>query len=116
MLGKLPDELSAKMLEKYLSEQTELTEQVNELKRAEMMHDKDRQDVDKFMERIRKYVDVQELTREMCLELIEYVVVYERPEQYGAPRKIDIYYKFISNTLADNRNLYRPQNNVDIII
>ena len=116
MLGRLPDELSAKMLEKYLSEQTELTEQVNKLKRAEMMHDKDRQDVDKFMERIRKYADVQELTREMCLELIEYVVVYERPEQYGAPRKIDIYYKFISNTLADNRNLYRPQNNVDIII
>lgn len=112
MFGRLPDELSAKMLEKYLSEQSELSEKVKELKKAEMIHDKDRQDVEKFMERIRKYVDVQELTREMCLELIEYIVVYDRPEQYGAPRKIHIYYKFISEQLADGRNLYMSQNAV----
>lgn len=94
-------------------EQTELSEQVKELKKVDMLHDKDRQDVEKFLQRIRKYVDVQELTREMCLELIEYIVVYDRPEQYGAPRKIHIYYKFISEQLADGRNLYMPQNAVD---
>jgi len=114
MLGRIPEELSLKMLDKYLAEQNEVKEQVNTLRRAEMQSDKDRQDVDTFIQRIRKYVDVQELTREMALELIEYVVVHELPEKYGAPREIHIYYKFLSNQLEDSRNLYRPENNVDI--
>ncbi|MDE5992932.1 MAG: DUF4368 domain-containing protein, partial [Oscillospiraceae bacterium] len=80
----------------------------------EQQFNKETHDVEMFIQRLKKYVDVQELTREMCLELIEYIVVYERPEKYGAPRKIDIYYKFIDNHLVDGRNLYLPQNNIKI--
>lgn len=116
MLGRMPEELSIKMLDKYLAEHSALNEKVKELKLAESMYNKDRQDVEEFMKRIRKYIDVQELTREMCLELIEYVVVHERPEQYGAPRKIHIYYKLLSKQLEDSRNLFLPQNNVEIFI
>lgn len=114
MLGKIPDELSSRMLEKYLDEQKTLAEKIAELKKSEIQADKDKHDVDEFISRLKKYYDAPVLTREMCLELIEYIVVYERPEKYGAPRKIDIYYKFMSNQLADNRNLYLPQNSIQI--
>lgn len=36
------------------------------------------------------------------------------PEDRSEPRRIDIYYKFISEPLADSRNLLLPQNNVEI--
>ncbi|MDE6520445.1 MAG: DUF4368 domain-containing protein [Ruminococcus sp.] len=114
MLGRLPEELSTKMLEKYLAEHKELVTQVDEIKNRKQQFNKETHDVEMFIQRLKKYVDVQELTLEMCLELIEYIVVYERPEKYGAPRKIDIYYKFIDNHLVDGRNLYLPQNNVKI--
>ena len=114
MLGRLPEELSTKMLEKYLAEHKELVAKVDEIKNSEQQFKKETHDVEMFIQRLKKYVDVQELTREMCLDLIEYIVVYERPEKYGAPRKIDIYYKFIDNHLVDGRNLYLPQNNVKI--
>ena len=39
---------------------------------------------------------------------------YSRPEERNAPRKVDIYYKFISKPLADSRNLLLPQNSVEI--
>ena len=54
------------------------------------------------------------LTRELCLDLIEFIVVHARPEDRNAPRRIDIYYKFISKPLADSRNLLLPQNSVEI--
>ena len=114
MLGRIPDELSAKMLEKYVTEQKVLAEKIAELKKSEIQADKDKNDVDEFISRLKKYYDAPVLTREMCLELIEYIVVYERPEKYGAPRKIDIYYKFMSSKLADSRNLLLPQNNISI--
>ena len=42
---------------------------------------------------MKKYTDVQELTREMALELIEYVTI----DEYSAdrPRDIHIYYKLL---------------------
>jgi hypothetical protein len=47
---------------------------------------------------------VQELTREMCLELIEYITV----DAYTAdkPREIHIYYKLLDKPLDDKRCLY----------
>ncbi|MDE5992165.1 MAG: DUF4368 domain-containing protein, partial [Oscillospiraceae bacterium] len=42
----------------------------------------DENDVDEFIKRLKKYTDVQELTHEMCLELIEYITV----DEYAADR------------------------------
>ena len=56
----------------------------------------------------KKYIDIQELTRELCLELIEYVTV----DEYSAdrPRVINIYYKFIDKPLKDKKSLYSDEN------
>ncbi len=114
MLGKLPEDLSAKMLEKYTAEQKELSAQAEQWRKSRVQAEQDQQNVEKFIQRLKKWSDIDHLTRELCLELIEFIVVYARPEEYGAPRKIDIYYKFISKPLADSRNLLLPQNNVEI--
>lgn len=114
MLGKLPEDLSTKMLEKYTAEQRELSEQAEQWRKSSRQAEQDIQDVERFIQRLKKWSDVECLTRELCLDLIEFIVVYARPEEYGAPRKIDIYYKFISKPLADSRNLLLPQNCVEI--
>lgn len=50
------------------------------------------------------YTDVQELTREMCLELIEYIILDAYVE--GQPREIYIYYKLLDEPLKDRRSLF----------
>ena len=56
------------------------------------------------MARLRKYTDVQVLTREMCLELIEYITLDAYVE--GQPRDIYIYYKLLDEPLKDKRSLF----------
>ena len=114
ILERIPDDLSTKMLKKYLDEQKVLSEKIAEIKKSQANVDNDEKNIDEFINRLKKYYDAPILTREMCLELIEYIVVYERPEKHGTPRKVEIYYKFMSNKLADSRNLLLPQNNVSI--
>lgn len=79
-----------------------------------MLAEQDQQDVEEFIQRFKKWSNVECLTRELCLDLIEFIVVYARPEKSGDPRKIDIYYKFINKPIADSRNLLLPQNCVEI--
>ena len=56
----------------------------------------DKADVDEFIRRLKTYMDVPELTREMCMELSEFVTVDKCPGKYSkAPREIHIYYKLI---------------------
>ncbi|MCQ2470203.1 MAG: DUF4368 domain-containing protein [Ruminococcus sp.] len=114
MLGKLPEDLSTKMLEKYSAEQKELSAQAEQWKMSRLQAEQDNEDVEKFIQRLKKWSDVKCLTREMCLDLIEFIVVHARPEDRSEPRRIDIYCKFISEPLADSRNLLLPQNNVEI--
>ena len=65
------------------------------------------EDVDKFIERVKKYADVQKLTREMCLELIEYVTIDKHPSDRKAERDIHIYYKFLDKPVEHSlHNLY----------
>jgi len=114
MLGKLPEDLSTKMLEKYTAEQKKLTAKVEQWCKSKVQAQQDEQDVDKFIQRLKKWADMESLTRELAMDLIEFIVVYARSEEYGAPRNIDIYYKFINKPLVDSRNLLLPQNCVEI--
>lgn len=41
------------------------------------------------------YADVTELTRELCLDIIEYITVDRYSGDKDTPRSIHIYYKFI---------------------
>ena len=51
------------------------------------------QSADEFIRNIKKYLEAPELTREMCYELLDRVVVGGLAEVTGREREIDIVYK-----------------------
>jgi len=67
----------------------------------------DEHDVEEFIRRLKKYTDVQELTREMCLELIEYITIDAYQDE--KPRDIHIYYKLLEKPLENKRYLDIPK-------
>lgn len=77
VLGKILEDVCVNLLEKYQAEQKELYEKVESLEARINSAKQDENDVDEFIKRLKKYTDVQELTRKMCLELIEYITVDE---------------------------------------
>ena len=64
----------------------------------------DEQDVDEFIRRLKKYAGFETLTREMLLELVEYITIEEAPENRNTPRKIHIYYKFLDKAVSSKHN------------
>lgn len=95
VLNKVQECVCTRLLAKYEEERENLVadketlqKKLNEEKQSEL-------DVDEFISRIKKYVDVRELTRELCLDLIEYITVDEYVGETDKPRNIHIYYKFI---------------------
>lgn len=108
VMGKIPEHICVNFLQKYEAEQQELRTVIADLEDRLSAEKQDKDDVEEFIRRLKKYVDVQELTRELCLELIEYVTV----DEYSSdrPRVINIYYKLIDKPLNDRKTLYSDKN------
>ncbi len=108
VLGKIPEDVCVNLLEKYQEEQKTLSAEVDMLEAKLSAVKQDERDVEEFIRRLKKYIDVQELTREMALELIEYITV----DEYNAdrPRDIHIYYKLLEKPLLHKKYLDVEQN------
>lgn len=93
LLGKMPEELCMKFIDRYLAEQENLRKEVSGFE-AELRNAKDmRENIDEFMSRIKKYLDVTVITREMMLELFDKIIIGEKEPPNGAPRLIQLVYK-----------------------
>ena len=101
LLGKVPEDLCLETLGQFRAEEAELTEKVKSLTATLEQDSKARDDIKEFICRLKQYADAPELTREMCIDLIEYVVIGDRPKDKSTPRRIQIYYKFLDNGLAN---------------
>ena len=103
VVGKIPESVCVELLEKYQTEQTALTSEVGQIESKLSAIKQDKQDVEEYINRLKKYADVPELTREMALELIEYITI----DEYAAdrPRDIHIYYKLIDKPLPNKMRL-----------
>ena len=108
VMGKIPEHICVNFLQKYEAEQNELRTVIMELEEKLTAEQRNKEDVEEFIRRLKKYVDFQELTRELCLELIEYVTI----DEYSSdrPRVINIYYKLIDKPLNDRKTLYSDKN------
>ena len=95
VLGKIPEDICLKLLAKYTEEQNELKTEIAELETALSVVTKNEADVDEFIRRLKRYTDVPELTRELCLELIEYITIGASPDDKTGAREIHIYYKLL---------------------
>lgn len=98
---RIPDEICFSLLDKYQAERNSLKDEIAVLDRKASDTEKEQSDVDEFIRRLKAYMEVPELTREMCMELIEFITVDECPGKYSKqPREIHIYYKLIDKTAS----------------
>lgn len=105
VLGKIPEDVCVNLLEKYQAELEELSADVEKLEARLNSVKQDENDVEEFIRRLKKYTDVQELTREMCLELIEYITIDACPSNKKQPREINVYYKLLDKRLENKKRL-----------
>ena len=96
VLKKVPEEICVNLLGKYQTEKTTLQVETLTLEKKVADTAREENDVDEFIRRLKRYTDVDELTREMCLELIEYITIGKCPGRFVKdPREVHIYYKLI---------------------
>lgn len=94
--GKIPEDICVSLLNRYVEEKNKLKSELAEIEKRQAEINKSTADVDEFIRRLKTYMEVPELTREMCMELIEFVTVDKCPGKYSKqPREIHIYYKLI---------------------
>lgn len=93
MKGKMPEDICVEFIQKYSDEKKTLAEEIVVLEAQLTETENKQQSADDFIRSIKKYLDTPELTREMCYELLDRVVVGGLPKITGKERVIDIVYK-----------------------
>ena len=102
VIGRIPEEICVNLLSKYQEERQTLKAEVSEAEARIADAEKNRADVEEFIRRLKAYGDPMELTREMCMELIEFVTVDKCPGRYSKePREVHIYYKLLDKRVAE---------------
>ncbi len=91
--GNIPEDICVGFIEKYSAEQKTLTSDIAELEKKVSETETTRQNVDDFIHNIKKYIEAPTLTREMCYDLIDRVIIGGLPKTADQERVIDIVYK-----------------------
>ena len=91
--GKMPEDVCVGFIQKYSEEQKKLQSEISELEARLTETTNTMQNADEFIRSIKKYLNAPELTREMCYELIDRIIVGRSPKTVGEDRMIDIIYK-----------------------
>ena len=91
--GKMPEDICISFIQKNSDEQKRLEAEIAELETRLTETTNTMQSADEFIRNIKKYLEAPELTREMCYELLDRVVVGGHPKHTGKERVIDIVYK-----------------------
>ena len=91
--GKMPEEICLSFIQRYSEEQKKLETETAGLETRLTETTNTMQSADEFIRDIKKYLEAPELTREMCYELLDRVVVGGHPKHTGKERVIDIVYK-----------------------
>ena len=91
--GKMPEDICIDFIQKYFEEQKRLGTEIEELEAKLTETANMIQSADEFIRNVKKYLKAPELTREMCYELIDRIIVGGHPKHTGKEREIDIVYK-----------------------
>ena len=108
VLKNMPESVCVSLCEKYSKEKETVSQTVSGLGSKLQNASKDEADVDEYIRRIKQYGECEQLTREMCLQLIEFITV-DAIKEHGnrwhpssAPRNIHIYYKLLDKETAED--------------
>ena len=91
--GKMPEDICLDFIQRYSEEKKKVEAEIAELEEWLTETTNTIQCADEFIRNIKKYLEAPELTREMCYELLDRVVVGGHPKHTGKERVIDIVYK-----------------------
>jgi hypothetical protein len=99
--GKLPEKHFEKLLVDYDNEQTALERIISELQAEINTWGADIEKTDKFIELVKRYTDIEELSNQMVNEFIEKIIVHEADKTTGKrEQKVDVYLNFIGNFIT----------------
>ena len=106
VVGKIPETVCVDLINKYQSEKERLQKQLMSISERLSEVQQDEKDVAEFIKRLKKYTGADLLTREMALELIEYIIVDDIKIDgvKNRHRKIHIYYKLLDDALVNKHN------------
>ncbi len=91
--GKMPEKTCFEFIDKYSAEKETLLGEIEALEENLKATESTKQTADDFIKAIKKYLNAPALTREMCYELIDRVIVGGLPKITGKERTIEIVYK-----------------------
>ena len=91
--GKMPEDICIGFIQKYSEEQKMLGTEIVDTEKKLTETEDTIQNADEFIRNIKKYLEAPELTREMCYELIDRIIVGGSPTVTGKERTIEIVYK-----------------------
>ena len=91
--GKMPEDICINFIQKYSEEQKKVEAEIAELEAKLTETTNSIHSADEFIRNIKKYLEAPELTREMCYELIDRIIVGGQSKHTGKEREIDIVYK-----------------------
>ena len=91
--GKMPEDICINFIQRYSEEQKRLEIEIAELEAKLTETANTIQSADEFIRNIKKYLEAPELTREMCYELLDRIIIGGHPKHTGREREIDIIYK-----------------------
>ena len=99
--GAIPERQAERLITQYDEEQIKLEARIAELKQPESPSAPKKADIARFMELLRKYHNVTELTDTMLYEFIEKVEVHEATGGRTKYRRqqVDVYFNFIGHYL-----------------
>ena len=108
ILGNLSEERFLKLSEKYEEEQFELKAQIKNMKKIVAEEKKHELNADGFLQVVRKYSSIEELTSEILHEFIDKIIVHHKEKVFGDTiQKIEIYYNMIGQ--VQTPKLTRPE-------
>ena len=109
VFGVISEERYISMSQSMEAEQKTLKRQIAEYDDYLRNYDKKSENVGEFINLVRNYEHIDELTEELVHTLIEKIVVHEREKVYNdVIMKIDIYYRFIGNVNDNGDSLNVP--------
>lgn len=96
LLDEISNERFRKLANSYESEQAELNEQIIKLQEVLITQTESKENVDKFMQTIRRYTNLETLTTQLMNELIDKIIVHQ-PTGRGKNRQVtvELHYRFI---------------------
>ena len=99
VLGKVTSEQFRMLSEGYNDEQRTIQEEIPKLRKAIEDLKASATNVERFLEIVRKYTDIKELTPDILRTFISKIVIHERSRKHAkdAEQDIDIYFTHIGN-------------------